>query len=216
VRIVCFPPGGSSPAAYSGWIPHVPEDWRLDVVPTPGWGDGPTEWSAVVKEIADAVVDDGVPTVFFGHCLGAATAFAVAGELRERAPRFVGVSACPARDVRAFFTRFALDENVLRELDILPAASLSGDLRELTLAVFRKDRDFAEGAHLSPLDVPVTAYVGTEDRTAPDMRSWHELTSRFRGLRTYNGTHAYIREHAADLVADFVADTRAVLEGSGR
>jgi pyochelin biosynthetic protein PchC len=165
---------------------------------------------------------DGSPTVFFGHCLGAATAVGVAAELAARGapvPALLAVSACPASGGREFFTRFegVPEDDLVPRLVALgavaPTAGADRELRDLTGRMFRTDMAFAAGCayeDLLPPDIPVTAFAGSQDGlVAPaDMEGWRDRTSRFLGLRVYDGDHSYPGTHADQLVADLAADIR--------
>lgn len=62
-----------------------------------------------------------------------------------------------------------------------------------------------------PLPVPISAFAGTADESAPpqQMRHWHAHTSADFVLHTFAGAHFYLADHLAAVTAQIAADLAA-------
>lgn len=222
-RLVCFPYGGGSASAFASWRQQLPRDVELLAVELPGratrFRDPVVQrMDEAVTAIADALaVRRPLPTVFFGHSLGALLAFEVTRALRRRrapSPQALFVSGCRGPDVpRREKPIHALPwEQFVRELKHLGGTpdSVADDdpvLRLLEPAL-RADLQMAETyspRHEPRLAVPIHAMGGRQDPyvTADDIEGWSRFTSRTFTSRMVDGDHFFVH-HAREIVVAWV------------
>ncbi|MDR7275581.1 thioesterase II family protein [Catenuloplanes atrovinosus] len=191
VSLVCFPWAGAGARPFRLWRPVLPDGLAMSVARLGGREDRvadapPTEWSAVVSELVDALDVTG-PFVFFGHCLGALLAYEVVLERRRRglalpaallvvgdAPSISG--GPPVTDVAAAARASgAMDSRILDNADVFALFEpvLRADFHLAT--TYRRGDDPA-------LPMPIDAFVASarpEERAGLD--GWAaETAERFR------------------------------------
>ena len=190
----------------------MPADVEVCPVQYPGRGtrlkETPfTRLSPLVEALAEALaplLDK--PFAIFGHSMGALAGFELARQLRGqsgiRPVRFF-VSAdrapqIPPRDrpIHALSEDDFLAE--LRRLKGIPGIVLEdAELMQLMLPIVRADVAAYETyvyATESPLDFPISAFGGLEDRRVnrADLEAWREQTSASFSLRTFPGDHFFL------------------------
>jgi medium-chain acyl-[acyl-carrier-protein] hydrolase len=212
VRLFCFPFAGAGIFAYSRWAEHLAPDVEVATVQLPGREErvrepSPSHVGEVVGPIADWIAAHAAgPYALFGHSLGALIAFELARELRRRAgtgPVQVFVSARmaphaldPAPPLHRLSDQMLVQR--LRQLGGTPPHVLDDeDLMGLLLPGLRADFAMNETYRFTPeapLDIPVTAFGGTEDVRVSweDVAGWRLHTrGRFR-LRMLPGDHFFL------------------------
>jgi surfactin synthase thioesterase subunit len=213
VRVVCLPHAGGS-ASYFPWLRKaLPPEAELVCVQYPGRQERRHEAAvedvpAMVSLIAEALAGlDEVPTVLYGHSLGALLAFELARWSQRQGipPLGLIVSGRRAPGVRPSSGQRDLDDVALasrmRELGGVDAAVLDDpDLRELVLPVIRADHRLAESYRYRPgprLSCPVTVLTGRSDPvvSAADAQAWQRHTSAEFCLHTVAGGHFFISDH---------------------
>jgi len=208
---------------FASWSRTLPEYIEVCPVQLPGHGErlrdrAPRTLEEALGEVLPRIEPD-LPSVLFGHSLGAILAFEAAGRLRDagRPPARLLVSGhraphLPMRErkihhlpEREFVAR-------LRELDGTPQTVLDnpGFLR-MMLPVLRADFTVSETyVHRPgpPLDCPVTAFGGADDPDVgtTELESWSRHTSaRFRA-EILPGGHFYFSSSPDALLRLLVAE----------
>jgi medium-chain acyl-[acyl-carrier-protein] hydrolase len=215
MRLYCFPYAGGGASVYRNWGRALFPAVEVCAVQPPGREQRLAEkpfkqFSPYVEAIASAIAPTlTLPYAFFGHSLGALTAFECSRLLRTNsvhAPKALFVSGCRAPRVpfRDTHTRELSDESFIEELRRLngtPKEALEHpELMALLLPLLRGDFSVYESYEYRsepPLDCPIHAFGGTDDArvTQFDLAAWEaETTARF-SVRMFPGDHFFL--HAA-------------------
>lgn len=227
-RLFCLPYAGGGPAAFNAWWAEMPACVEMLVAHLPGREarykePALSDLDSMVGHLADAFdAQLDKPYAIFGYSMGALLGFEVVRELRRRRaplPRLliVGAKSAPQLPARtpalAHLPREELIEGVRRFYQPPEAAWAIKDLVDLILPALRADLAICDGYHYqaeAPLDCPVLALCGDEDRSVleSDVAGWREQTSAGFELLTYPGSHFFINDHLADILARVVAALR--------
>ncbi|QXJ21804.1 thioesterase [Actinomadura graeca] len=226
-RVVCFPHAGGAARFFAPWQRRVPHGVELLAVQYPGREDrlaDPLVGDAVL--LADGLVDEIgslpiVPTVFFGHSMGAVVAYETARRLRpgNGRPALLAVSALPAPHIqRAGGIHLCDDEGLVAELAKVggsAAALADQDLRDHILPIVRNDYRLLETyrhAHDHPCDLPIVVYSADQDTeaTTEELAGWREVTSAECVFRRFSGDHFYLLPHASEILADLLERAEAL------
>lgn len=215
LRLFCFPYAGGSAAVYREWGRLLPAEIQVAAVQLPGRGSRFTErllqrLDGVVEQLAAELAPFmDRPFAFFGHSMGALTAFELTRHLRRaggplperlvvsgrRAPQLPG-ERVPLHELPE---EEFLDE--LRRLNGTPEEILeSRELMELFSPVLRADFAVCETyryAEEPPLEIPVSALGGLAD---PDVgreavEAWREQTRAAFVLRMFPGGHFFLNSN---------------------
>lgn len=233
LRMLCLPYAGGSASLYRGWPPLFAPAIEVCPVELPGRGVRALEpplrtMSALVDHLAPAVarlLD--VPTVVFGHSMGARIAF----ELAVRFPgRIVHVfaSGSPAPGARPRFARVSDDRPTaqlsdaeliqrLRELGGTPAEILDDpDLMARLLPVVRADFELIEGYRGQPTDrvaCPITVFAGLDDAGASPTHAaaWQLRTHAACRMVELEAGHFFLESHRDVLRAEIARDLAPAL-----
>ncbi|MFI6149163.1 thioesterase II family protein [Streptomyces sp. NPDC051109] len=220
-RIVCLPHAGGGASTYQGWARHLPAAVELLAVQYPGRQDRLAEpCSETMEESAGAAAAalaalPVLPTVVFGHSMGALVAYETVLRLGRTAPHaapvhlFVSGTAAPHRDRENLP---ALDDDSLvaytrRQGGAEPEVYEIPELRELLLPSLRADfrllTDYLPVREPARTGVPVTAFGGDRDTGCPpgELATWGELTTAGFGTRVFPGGHFYLQGREEQLVA---------------
>lgn len=188
-RLFCFPFAGVGAAAYRDWPGRI---GSMEVCPVqlPGRENrmrdpAYTDFATFAEEAVDGLKEHfDRPFAFFGHCMGALLAHAVADRLDGLAPRrlFVSSSYAPHLGVSKPFHPSMTDERLIDELRAIAIRLGDPDplpeLLELSVSVLRNDIDMCVD-HAPPareLPCPITAIGWDGDTIVPagDMGEWTE------------------------------------------
>ncbi len=213
LRLIALPFAGGAASAYRTWQDELPAWVEVCPVQLPGretrFREPPfTRLAPLVGSLAEALTAyPDRPFALFGHSFGALIAFELARELRRqglpRPQRLIvsgrGAPHLPPRHAPFHLLpdRQLLDE--LRRLNGTPAAVLDHDeLVRLILPTLRADFTAHETySHTDepPLDVPILALGGVQDRLAPfaDLDAWRQHTAAGFELRMLPGDHFFIQ-----------------------
>jgi surfactin synthase thioesterase subunit len=220
VQLVCFPHAGGTASVYRDLAAALPASIELVAVQYPGRQDRyhhpmVTTMPALVDELR-RVIEPRLarPTAFFGHSMGATVAFEVARTLRPRFPSplrrlFVSARKAPGHglDIDLGQGEQGVRE-LIRGLGGRGATELLADEELWRLALPALHNDLlltANHAYVpgSPLSCPITAIVGTTDRSVPvaEALGWTDQTIAAFDLRTLRGGHFYLEDSLDDLAA---------------
>jgi len=227
LRIICFPHAGGAARFFRPWGPLLPDGVELMAVQYPGREDRlaePLVSDAVV--LAEALAAEigalpTVPTVLFGHSMGAVVAYEVARRHRARSgpPLLLAVSAQPAPQTQRSEGVHLRDDDGLAEELIKIGGSADAladpDLREHILPIIRNDyRLFETYRHLhsDPWDRPIVVYSAEQDTqaTEDELAGWREVTSAECAFRVLPGDHFYLLPHASETIADLLDRAEAL------
>jgi medium-chain acyl-[acyl-carrier-protein] hydrolase len=235
VRLFCFPYAGGGASAFRKWRTDGAMNLFINLCPVqlPGRENRirerpRTSVQEVAREAAHALLPlCDVPFAFFGHSLGAVVAYEVAQHLRTAGvsqPRILFVSARRAPQIgrSASATWNLPDEEFtdrLRALEGTPTGVLEDrELMQLLLpllrADFQCDETYRHPKEYEPLDCPIIAFAGVEDRETSnaDLCAWREVTrGEFRVQKLFEGGHFYLHDHAHELYREIASTMGAHL-----
>ncbi|MCE6998423.1 alpha/beta fold hydrolase [Saccharothrix sp. S26] len=225
--MLCFPHAGGGASYYRPWAAAFPADVELWVVQYPGREDRMTEarideMGVLVDEVSGVLLAelDDLPLVLFGHSMGAAVAHEVARVLAEARPGLVrklvvsGRMAPKHEMTKVASVHLADDDGLVAHVVALGGTSAAvfaePELRDLLLPVIRNDYRLIETyrpTDVAPLDVPVTAIIGSRDAraTVELARPWSEIAGAGFALKVLEGGHFYLTENRDAVLAEIVA-----------
>lgn len=229
LRVYCFPHAGGSAGSFADWQSDLDDSIELCPLHLPGRGARmreypPTNLPALVRAIAEeALHDDGVPFVFFGHSLGALVAFELAHLLRyqprRRQPRILFISGAdaPSRE-RGLRRLHLLDDaallKVLESFDGTPPEILQDrDLVEMMLPAIRAD--FAMAANYQyvaryPLSIPIVVFAGHADTHVSEIGAdgWARETTAPCRMHWFSGGHFFVQTARNPVLAAISSELR--------
>lgn len=225
LRLFCFPYAGGAASLYRGWADELPAEIEVLPIQPPGRESRLREAPVRDMDSLAAALETGLadeldrgPHAFFGHSLGALSAYELARRRRDAGhpePVHLFVSAhsapqLPWEDEPLHDMPSDRFRERLRELQGTPAEVLDHpELMELVEPMLRADFQLNE-TYLhrpgEPLTTPVTAFGGLEDEDVPasQLAPWAELTRGPFQLRMLRGGHFFLhdRDARADLLGE--------------
>ncbi|MCG8923272.1 thioesterase II family protein [Lentzea sp. CC55] len=211
LRVVCVPYAGGGASAFWDWADLLGESVELWCAVLPGrerrFGEpAVTEAARISQPLAEAIrAEIAAPVVLFGHSMGGLIAFDVARRLGGQAEHLV-VSAAKAPHLPFGGEPHLLDDDGLlgwmTTLGGVPADLLAHrDVLGLLLPTLRADLTVCAGFHgtRDVLDVPITAFCGTDDPLASvaDVAAWRHHTAAGFDLVVRPGGHFYLKDDPA-------------------
>lgn len=222
VRLICFPYAGAGAGIFADWPERLPAWLDVVAVELPGRAShfarpALVEIDAVVDELASALAGlEDLPTLFYGHSLGAKNAFELACELQRRARLcpahlIAAARAAPHRATDQDIDPAGLDREqliaLLSRLAATPREILEHrELIDLLLPTIRADFQLNLSRSAKPpvtLHCPITALHGTTDAAVPAyrVRPWEELTTAGFEIRAIEGGHFFLNESVREVTA---------------
>lgn len=187
-RLFCFPFAGAGASAFRDWPGRI-GDVEVCAVQLPGrenrmrdpaYGDFDSFAEDAARELAPFLDR---PFAFFGHCMGALLAHAVADRLDHKPQRlFASSSYVPYLGVSKPFHPDMSDEHLAEELlaitERLGGPVPAPELLELSVMVLRNDIEMCvdHAPPVRPLKCPITTIGWADDTIVPpgDMGGWAE------------------------------------------
>lgn len=218
MKWILMPYAGASKYSYEFFSPHVPAGVTMVAVDMPGRGERVAEERLTdIHQMADDAFRQlqqkqhfSEPYVLYGHSMGALLALLLAYRIQKAGlpmPRHIFVSGrhgAGVRDERQYhlLPRPAFVERLM-QFDPSAKALLENEMfLDMFEPIFRADfmahERYQHPADAPPLPMPITALIGTEDYTDPELtRQWAAQTTGPFQLHEWSGTHFFIREHAS-------------------
>lgn len=227
LRLFCFPYAGAGAAIYSNWPNRFSHDIELCAVRLPGRESRRGEPAEVRLERLAWELCRGLtpwldrPFAFYGHSFGALVAFETARQLRrdrQPAPRRVVVAARQAPHLPPLDPLFhplgdaEFLDRVVRQYGGVPQQILDEPaLVRQFLPTLRADFEAIETYQCSdelPLDVPITAVGGWQDRILEvHLQPWEVHTNDFT-LHMIAGDHFFLQGNQRALLSLLEAELR--------
>ncbi|MEU0372872.1 alpha/beta fold hydrolase [Streptomyces sp. NPDC006283] len=231
LRLLCFPHGGGTAAAYRHWPALLPDGVELHAAQYPGHADRITEpLHSDLHTLADQAADAARPLThgpyaLYGHSLGALVAHETALRLQAAGhpPLRLVVSGMPAPHlVRPGAVHRAGDSALiaeLRRLEGFPDELLAHpDMVDIVLRTARADYALAETYRPRPqalLHTPITVHRATEDPelTAAEAAGWRSATTGPVREQTFPGGHFHLAQDPAPVLLDLTCDLVSAASG---
>jgi medium-chain acyl-[acyl-carrier-protein] hydrolase len=227
LRLFCLPFAGGGASVYRPWDSGLPLTVELCAVQPPGRETrfrepAYTRMAPLIADLADAIeplLD--LPAAFYGHSMGALTAFELSRELRRRdkplpVRLIAGGRRAPDRPLRGAPLHALPDVEFRMELKRLngtrSAVLENDDLMRVLLPVLRADFTAHESYEYSeepPLDCPILTVTGADDTLCPpaELAGWRRHTRAAFEARVVPGDHFFLqsqRESLLPLIARFL------------
>ncbi|MEC3981278.1 thioesterase II family protein [Amycolatopsis sp. H20-H5] len=224
-RLVCFPHAGGSASFFHPLAQRFAADTDVVSLQYPGRQDRRHEplitdigsYADRLTAVLTSMTD--VPTVFFGHSMGAVLAFEVARRLEDRGaaiPSSLIVSGrrAPAtcRDEQVHRQD---DQHIIAELKLLngTGAQLFGDeeVMRMALPAIRGDYQAIETYACAPrvtVRCAITVLVGRADpkATLDESAAWRDHTTGDFRLKSFPGGHFFLSEHQSAVNGEIAAE----------
>jgi surfactin synthase thioesterase subunit len=225
---VCLPHAGGGPSFFRPWAAIAPADTELHVAQLPG-REGrfrdplPTDLVQVAQSLAVALAAlPPLPTVLFGHSLGALVAFELAHAMIAAglaAPRMLAPSGrTPPHDRRGPHHLLELgDEDLIDGLSseyggISPVLLASPALRELYAPALRSDLRLVAQYRPAPrpaLECALHVFGGGADAHAPPaaLEAWRAYARGPFAVHTFDGGHFYLAGQACAVIERLILES---------
>jgi medium-chain acyl-[acyl-carrier-protein] hydrolase len=213
LRLFCFPHSGAGALSFRSWQDNFPSEIDICPVQLPGrenrFRDKPYEHMApLVKAATDALMPYlDQPFALYGHSLGSLVAFEIARRLRiqgARQPEHLFVSGCHAPQLppatapisqlndKAFLTEVERFGGISKEL------LQNTEFITMVLPILRADLSIYDTYAYTvapPLDLPISAYGGSQDARAPEalLAAWRKQTNSQFSLQMFPGGHFFLQ-----------------------
>ncbi|WP_037854825.1 thioesterase II family protein [Streptomyces sp. NRRL S-340] len=225
VRLCALPYAGGTAAVFKDWPAALPSGVELLTAHLPGRGDRFAEPPlATVEETAEqlcaALPAGDVPTVVFGHSMGALLGYELAARLaaRDRAPSLLIAAGCRPPHVPPDGSGPATPDELaatLRDERPWDEALLDEELREAVLPTLVADIAAGDRYHRPrpcALDLPLKVYIAAAD-DGTDWRTtlgWRACTTRDCEVVVLPGGHYFVETERAAVLARLAADLAEV------
>ena len=219
MRLFCFSFAGGGAGVFRRWPRYLARSIEVHAIQLPGRENRFGEPCAQsMDEVVAAVMGEwealsDVPAAFFGHSLGALTAYEVAAAVERSGlgePCHLIVSGRRAAHQNRTGNFHNLPEDALigeliRLNGTSPQIFADREMRDLFLPMLRSDYRILETyrhAQRGPLDLPIAACSGADDSevSPAEMLAWRELTRGLFQYLPFPGDHFYLNPHVQSLV----------------
>lgn len=224
LRLFCFPYAGGGALSFRTWSDNLPQTVEVCPIELPGRGARLMEPPFTQLEPLIQVLEEVLlpyltkPFAFFGHSMGGLISFELARLLRKNHclnPVHLFVSGRRAPQVPNLHPPIhALPQSAfiqeIRRLNGTSEAVLeNARLMQMLLPILRADFAVIETyiyASSLPLDCPIAAYGGLEDREVSyeHLKAWREQTNAAFSLRMLPGDHFFL-DSARPLLLQFLS-----------
>jgi surfactin synthase thioesterase subunit len=222
-RLVCFPHAGGSASFFhpvSARLSGPSGTAGIDVIALQYPGRQDRRHEPCLRDIgalADRITSElrtlpSLPTVLFGHSMGAVLAFEVAWRLARSTAHEPGALIVSGRRAPSTWREESVhrlsDEEMLHELRLLNGTddAILGDDEILRMAMpaIRGDYQAIEAYRCGPdrrVRCPITVLTGDADpkTTAAEARAWDAHTEGRFGIRTFAGGHFFLVRYQAEI-----------------
>ncbi|MEU8381198.1 alpha/beta fold hydrolase [Streptosporangium sp. NPDC048865] len=216
---MCFPHAGGSAGLFHSWTTWLAPDIELVAVQYPGRQERIEDpFPDSIESLADQITEQlapflDLPLSLFGHSMGSALVYEVAGRLEGRCDLttlFVSGSPAPHDGPPGTLHLTGDDELVAWALELGSAASQAytvPELRALLMPSLRADRrlvDVYRPARVTPLRTRMIAFGGDADPgcSPGELASWQKATTEELEVRVFPGDHFYLQSRTAELVLE--------------
>lgn len=218
-RLACFPFAGGGVSVYRPWTSEVAPDVELVALLLPGRErrllETPLTDLVQAARLAAAGLQTlrPMPTLFFGHSMGALLAYeAVRVSTADCEPVGLAVSGCSAPGFPRAIRRVehmtdAMFIDYLGDIGGTPREVLQQpEMMELLLPMLRADfkmvDDYCPQPERTPCACPLFAFSGSADpvTSAEGMAAWSAHTSGPFTAQSLPGGHFFLNEHAAHIL----------------
>jgi surfactin synthase thioesterase subunit len=231
VTLVCFPHAGGAASSFVRLAREFPAEIDVVAVKYPGRQERHAEApvptiAGLADELTEVLVgqESPLPTVLFGHSMGAIVAFEVAHRLAACGVGPAGLIASASRApmlVGGVRTHPADDAELVADLRTLSGTEAwvfdDEKMLELVLPALRNDVTAIETyrASSTTVDCPIGVFLGDRDPlvSREQAAAWSEVTTGGASLEVFSGGHFYLTEPGstaigavATRVLSFVAD----------
>ncbi|MGW4642240.1 thioesterase II family protein [Sphaerisporangium sp. NPDC004334] len=212
-RLYCLPYAGGGTRMFDSWAGALGPGVEVCPILLPGREDRIAEDPvARLDELVPMLIDGLAPTMtkpfaLYGHSMGGLVAYELALRLCEKGndvPVRVYLSGCgPAAIPEGRRHHLLPDEEFIEELRKMngtpPEFFEDRDLVDLLLPTIRADFQLSEtsaAAEGSVLPVPITAFAGAQDPSAPpdDVRRWSAHSGAGFDFHVFPGDHFFVHE----------------------
>jgi medium-chain acyl-[acyl-carrier-protein] hydrolase len=230
LRLFCLPYAGAGASVFRRWPLLFPREIQVVPVQLPGRESRIREGLLTsIEELVEVLIgeflDETKPYAFFGHSMGALIGYELARKLRDKGkcgPVHLFVSARRAPSLTDDRTPLhQMDDAALiekmREFKGTPEEVFQHpELIDFWLRIFRADLAACENykhTQERPLDCPITAFSGLEDKHVPqdEMLAWQNETRAGFKLRALAGDHFFLHRYESVLVQSILEDLRLVV-----
>ncbi|MFI6377780.1 thioesterase II family protein [Streptomyces sp. NPDC050546] len=236
-RLLCLPPAGGAGRLYADWAAALPTGTEVVAVELPGHGTRVTEEPltrmADIVEGVETALDtlDELPTVVFGHSMGAAVGWELCRSLRHHRHQLVhgmvaAASPAPTAPAPERWQAGAAtaDEDLLALLD--NSQGLPAELRthpeflDLYLPVLRADLEVLarhRARRERPLPCALRVYLGADDPLVSEREAWPwapDETEGDRALHVFPGGHFFLHENPGPILAQLARDLHWMTPGA--
>jgi surfactin synthase thioesterase subunit len=220
LRLFCLPYAGGGASIFRQWSNKLPSNVELCPIELPGRDNRIAEkpisnLDILTDNLMDVLLQHlDKPFALFGHSMGALIAYELASklQLKQVNPVCLFVSGRAAPNVAEIYPPFHSlpDIEFIEKLSsvyfAIPDVVLKDkELMELFLPMLRADMTLVETyihSQLQPLDCPILALGGLEDKEATQDRlaNWRKYTSASFSIYVFSGGHFYLNENRQPLL----------------
>jgi surfactin synthase thioesterase subunit len=224
-RLVCFPHAGGSASYYHPLSERFSPAADVIALQYPGRQDRRQEACITsIDALADKIAEQlgrlsDVPTLFFGHSMGATLAFEVGCRLQDagrNAPARVIVSGRNAPGIARNEKVHTFDDaGVIAEIRRLNGTDSTvlddEEILRMSLPSIRGDYEAIETYSYTPgriLKCPITALIGDSDLQTKiaEADAWRQYTKSSFRIKTFPGGHFYLRFNISAVMAEIDSD----------